>query len=43
VQDKLAANRHERLLATGAAAPSLLAGLIVNADGNAGSARKAQG
>jgi site-specific DNA recombinase len=34
VQDKLAANRHERLLAVGAAAPSLLAGLIVDADGN---------
>jgi DNA invertase Pin-like site-specific DNA recombinase len=34
VQDKLAANRHERALAVGAEAPSLLAGLIVDADGN---------
>jgi site-specific DNA recombinase len=34
VQDKLAANRHERSLAVGAEAPSLLAGLIVDADGN---------
>jgi site-specific DNA recombinase len=34
VQDKLAANRQERALAVGAEAPSLLAGLIVNADGN---------
>jgi site-specific DNA recombinase len=34
VQDKLAANRQERALAVGAAAPSLLAGLIVDADGN---------
>src|ERR1700704_7189908 len=34
VQDKLAANRQERLLAVGAEAPSLLAGLIVDADGN---------
>ena len=33
VQDKLAANRHERSLAAGAEAPSLLAGLIVDADG----------
>jgi site-specific DNA recombinase len=33
VQDKLAANRHERSLAVGAEAPSLLAGLIVDADG----------
>ena len=34
VQDKLAANRHERSLGAGAEAPSLLAGLIVDADGN---------
>jgi hypothetical protein len=34
VQDKLTANRHERSLAVGAEAPSLLAGLIVDADGN---------
>ena len=34
VQDKLAANRHERSLAAGAVAPSLLAGLIFDADGN---------
>ena len=34
VQDKLAANRQERSLAVGAEAPSLLAGLIVDADGN---------
>jgi hypothetical protein len=34
VQDKLAANRHERSLAIGAKAPSLLAGLIVDAGGN---------
>ena len=34
VQDKLAANRHERSLAVGAEAPSLLAGLIVDSDGN---------
>jgi site-specific DNA recombinase len=33
VQDKLAANRQERSLAVGAEAPSLLAGLIVDADG----------
>ena len=33
VQDKLAANRRERSLSAGAAAPSLLAGLIVDADG----------
>jgi hypothetical protein len=33
VQDKLAANRQERILAVGAEAPSLLAGLIVDADG----------
>ena len=32
VQDRLAANRRERSLATGAAAPSLLSGLIVDAD-----------
>ena len=34
VQDKLAANRRERSLAVGAEAPSLLAGLIVDSDGN---------
>jgi site-specific DNA recombinase len=34
VQDKLAANRQERSLAGGAEAPSLLAGLIVDANGN---------
>jgi site-specific DNA recombinase len=34
VQDKLAANRQERALAVGAEAPSLLAGLIVDAGGN---------
>jgi len=34
VQDKLAANRQERALAVGAEAPSLLVGLIVDADGN---------
>ncbi len=34
VQDKLAANRQERSLAVGAEAPSLLAGLIVDGDGN---------
>ncbi|MGA7384772.1 MAG: recombinase family protein, partial [Methylocella sp.] len=34
VQDKLAANRRERALAVGAEAPSLLAGLIVDSDGN---------
>jgi site-specific DNA recombinase len=34
VQDKLTANRRERSLAVGAEAPSLLAGLIVDADGN---------
>ncbi len=34
VQDKLAANRRERALAVGAEAPSLLAGLIVDAEGN---------
>jgi site-specific DNA recombinase len=34
VQDKLAANRQERALAVDAEAPSLLAGLIVDADGN---------
>jgi site-specific DNA recombinase len=34
VQDKLAANRQERSLAVGAEAPSLLAGLIVDAGGN---------
>src|SRR5208337_3364410 len=33
VQDRLAANRHERSLGVGAEAPSLLAGLIVDADG----------
>jgi site-specific DNA recombinase len=34
VQDKLVANRHERSLAVGAEAPSLLAGLIFEGDGN---------
>src|ERR1700737_3308208 len=34
VQDKLAANRQERSWAVGVEAPSLLAGLIVDADGN---------
>jgi site-specific DNA recombinase len=34
VQDKLAANRQERSLAVGAEAPSLLAGLVVDAEGN---------
>src|ERR1700716_2906755 len=34
VRDKLIANRQERALAVGAEAPSLLAGLIVDADGN---------
>jgi site-specific DNA recombinase len=34
VQEKLAANRHERALAAGAEAPSLLAGLIVDAQGD---------
>ena len=34
VQDKLAANRREHSLAVGAEAPSLLAGLIVDAGGN---------
>ena len=34
VQDRLATNRHERLLGAGAEAPSLLAGLIVDAQGN---------
>jgi site-specific DNA recombinase len=34
VQDKLAANRHERSLAVGAEAPSLLAGLVFDSDGN---------
>jgi site-specific DNA recombinase len=34
VQDKLAANRHERALAVGAEQPSLLAGLIADAEGN---------
>jgi site-specific DNA recombinase len=33
VQDRLAANRHERSLGVGAEAPSLLAGLIVDAEG----------
>ena len=33
VQDKLSANRRERFLSAGAAPPSLLAGLIVDADG----------
>src|ERR1700732_1198112 len=34
VQDKLTANRRERSLVVGAEAPSLLAGLIVDSDGN---------
>jgi hypothetical protein len=34
VQGKLAANRQERALGVGAEAPSLLAGLIVDADGS---------
>jgi site-specific DNA recombinase len=34
VQDRLAAGRHERSMAVGAEAPSLLAGLIFDADGN---------
>ena len=34
VQDKLTANRRERSLTVGAEAPSLLAGLIADADGN---------
>jgi site-specific DNA recombinase len=34
VEEKFAANRHERSLAVGAEAPSLLAGLIVDAGGN---------
>jgi site-specific DNA recombinase len=34
VQEKLAANRRERSLAVGAEAPSLLAGLIFDSDGN---------
>jgi site-specific DNA recombinase len=34
VQDKLAANREEHSLVVGVEAPSLLAGLIVDADGN---------
>ena len=34
VQDKLAANRQESSLSVGAEAPSLLAGLIVDAGGN---------
>lgn len=34
VQDKLGTNRHERSLAAGAEEPSLLAGVIVDADGN---------
>jgi hypothetical protein len=34
VQEKLAANRHERSLAVGAEQPSLLAGFIVDSDGN---------
>ena len=33
VQDRLAANRHERSLSAGAESPSLLAGLIYDADG----------
>ena len=34
VQDRLAANRQERSMAVGAEAPSLLSGLIVDADGD---------
>jgi hypothetical protein len=34
VRDRLVANRHDRALAVGAEAPSLLAGLIVDADGH---------
>jgi site-specific DNA recombinase len=34
VQDKLTANRRERSLAVGTEAPSLLAGLIIDSDGN---------
>ncbi len=34
VQDRLAANRHERSLAMGAETPSLLSGLIFDSDGN---------
>src|SRR5208337_2626274 len=34
VQDKLTANRHERSMGAGAEAPSLLAGLIVDAEGD---------
>jgi hypothetical protein len=34
VQDRLAANRHERSMAVGAEAPSLLAGLVIDSDGN---------
>jgi site-specific DNA recombinase len=34
VQDRLAASRHERTLAVGAEAPSLLAGLVFDSDGN---------
>ena len=34
LQDKLTTNRRERSLAVGAEAPSLLAGLIVDSDGN---------
>jgi site-specific DNA recombinase len=34
VQNKLAVHRQERALAVGAEAPSLLAGLIVDSDGN---------
>src|SRR5437867_11723543 len=34
VQDRLAANRHERSLAVGAEAASLLAGLIFDSGGN---------
>jgi hypothetical protein len=36
VQNKLAVHRQERALAVGAEAPSLLAGLIVDADGHCG-------
>jgi site-specific DNA recombinase len=34
VQDRLAAGRHERSMAVGAEAPSLLAGLVFDSDGN---------
>jgi site-specific DNA recombinase len=34
VQEKLAENRQKRSLAVGAEAPSLLAGLVIDSDGN---------